>query len=212
MKIKFSPAVQKARDDYFAARKILKSFKFEEVAYAEWIGKRNGLKKQVMVARKKWNDLSVEQINRVITKEEAAEAFRAAPWGSAAKLLALERWAELCVTIEDLRAAYEVSQIRFGRKENPVYLKWETTACLEICLVNTMKEAEEVFWDAPPNAYHIGSVGLRAFEKWLSFCATTEMLEILGRRMEGRIHGRLRRAYIERLEEITGHKHIPNMY
>ena len=193
MKIQFSPEIVKAREAYLAVRK--------------------SVAKQLDSALQEWHNLSIKQIDEATTKNEALLAFRAAPWKTSAKAYALKKLAEVCNTKEELLDAYKKSRgRRFWYEKNPAFIKLKAVIGLEVDKATHIDEAESSFWnvlEVVDGAYCGEGMQNEAFKKWLSFCTTVEMLENLGRKMEGGLHGLNRHMYIKRLEEITGKKHIP---
>lgn len=156
--------IQKAREKYLS------------------IPKENKAEKDV--AREKWSELSIVQIDGVNSLEEAISAFIAAPWGTPAKKYALERWAEFCSTIKELKIALNSSWKRFKfLEENPALQKWEAMSCIEVHTATNIEEIKKAYLDCPMWC-DLGSRRReravdRAFMKWLNLCTTLEEMKYL---------------------------------
>lgn len=156
--------IQKAREKYLSIPKEKKAEK--------------------AVAREKWSELSIIQIDGVSSLEEAINAFKGAPWGMQAKKYALERWAEFCSTIEELKIALDSSWKRFRFfEENPALQKWEAMSCIEVHTATNIEEIEKAYLNCPIWC-NLGSLRReravdRAFMKWLHFCTTLEEINYL---------------------------------
>lgn len=141
-------------------------------------------KEERAAAREKWSELSTVQIDGVGSLEEAIHAFKTAPWGMPAKTYGLERWAEFCSTIKELKIAYESSWKRFGFFEkNPALQKWEAMSCIEVHTATNIEEIKNAYLDCPmwhAIGFQRGELAMdRAFMKWLSFCVTLEEMTYL---------------------------------
>lgn len=141
-------------------------------------------KEEKAIAREEWNELSIMQIDGVSSLQEAINAFKVAPWGMPAKEYALERWAELCTTIKELKVAYGSSFKRFRYFEkNPALQKWEAISCIEVHTATNAVEIEKAYLDCPvwcAIGSQRGQCAVdRAFVKWLYFCETLREMSYL---------------------------------
>jgi len=189
MAIKYSKNVGAARDNYL---RVLQKVKNEKAA-----------------ALKSWSDVCIKELKKVSTVSEAIAAFRSAPWGTPAKKEALAKWAEVCTTIEELRAAYDVTYKRFSWiYDNPVLQKWEWMSCIEVHTATTTDELESAYYGCP-NVREVDHVEnhkpseVRAFEKWAQFCSTFEELEGLCQAVDRTSSRSYQRdAYDKRYDEL----------
>lgn len=81
-------------------------------------------RKEKAAAHKKWSELSLDEVDRATNIEEAKAAFFAAPWGTPAKVYALEKWVQFCTNFTELMlGAYFASHRRITN--NPALRRYE---------------------------------------------------------------------------------------
>jgi hypothetical protein len=137
-------------------------------------------KEEKVKARKAWSDLCIAEVEKVVTVEDAIAIFKAAPWGTPAKLRSLEKWTELCTTFEELETAYKTSLRRF-KWDNPALEKWNAISCVEVHTAMTIEEVQLAFFSSPPAPYldrnWCEDSRSRAFSKLLGFYNTLDELQ-----------------------------------
>jgi len=108
------------------------------------------------VAFKKWVELFLNEVTKITTIDEAKTSFNNAPDDSVESQNAvLQKWIELCTTIEDVLEVF-ANTSENSEAKNVALKKW-----IELC--TTAKEVSRVIFNTPDDS----EVENIAFKKWV---------------------------------------------
>lgn len=116
-----------------------------------------------------WNELSLAEVKRAETFEEAKNAYEASPDDTEAHVAAIKKLIELCETVEEARFACDESP-RHSESEFLALRKWNNFSLREIESAKTLEEIKRAYERAPEN----DEAFMVALNRWAEFCTSVE--------------------------------------